>query len=242
MDMSLICGIATPDGEVIKITDSDNVVLWSASKLPSIYQQVEWIKAELDVKAYIDLGFAFDTKAKIYLTQEITSSMATYIFGAAEDSGKYRCMITSPSAGDYKCAGYGSNGDGYITTTTKLVSNSFNEIELNLEKGNGYIYNATNEEKSQVSTAQVSYTMAGKLYLFAQNYNGNTRFAGNNKCLSAFKYYDKNDELICDLVPCYRKSDGVIGMYDIVRKQFLTNVGTGNFIAGPEISVGGGNT
>lgn len=36
------------------------------------------------------------------------------------------------------------------------------------------------------------------------------------------------------LLPCKRLSDNVLGMYDVVRNEFLTNVGTGTFVAGTE--------
>lgn len=35
-----------------------------------------------------------------------------------------------------------------------------------------------------------------------------------------------------DLIPARRKSDGVLGMYDIIRNQFFTNAGTGTFLYG----------
>lgn len=35
------------------------------------------------------------------------------------------------------------------------------------------------------------------------------------------------------LIPCMRLSDNVLGMYDTVKNEFLTNVGTGEFVAGP---------
>ena len=35
------------------------------------------------------------------------------------------------------------------------------------------------------------------------------------------------------LLPCMRLSDNVLGMYDTVNNEFLTNVGTGTFTAGP---------
>lgn len=38
------------------------------------------------------------------------------------------------------------------------------------------------------------------------------------------------DTLIRDFVPCYRKSDGVVGFYETVENQFYTNAGTGSFI------------
>ena len=39
----------------------------------------------------------------------------------------------------------------------------------------------------------------------------------------AFKLYDVDDNLRCDLVPARRNSDGVLGLYDTVRDVFLTN-------------------
>lgn len=41
---------------------------------------------------------------------------------------------------------------------------------------------------------------------------------------------------IRDMYPCYRKSDNVIGMYDIVGKTFYTNAGSGTFYKGPNKS------
>ncbi len=50
-----------------------------------------------------------------------------------------------------------------------------------------------------------------------------------------FKWLDSNNELVQDLVPCYRKSDNEIGMYDLVSNTFYINAGTGTFIKGPDV-------
>ena len=42
--------------------------------------------------------------------------------------------------------------------------------------------------------------------------------------------------LVRNLIPCYRNSDNVVGLYDIVNNVFYTNDGTGDFIAGPVVS------
>lgn len=45
-----------------------------------------------------------------------------------------------------------------------------------------------------------------------------------------FKVYDKsNSEYVRDLVPCYRKADSVIWMYDLVNDVFYTNAWTWTF-------------
>lgn len=230
MDFSTIKSITIPEGNVVQIAVGSKV-LWRSSPLPSAYQQVEWIRNQVistSSGSYIDLGFAFDKAATIYLnfTSEIASSQP---FGAAENSGKYRCMISNGS----NLSAYGYNGTNYITTTIPGGAKDF-ELKYELKKGTLKVSNLLTGDVSNNLTGQVEYTMTRNLYLFAQNYNTAARIAGNQK-VKAFQYYDKNDTLICDLIPCYRKSDGVIGMYDVVRKIFLTNAGSGSFTKGADV-------
>lgn len=218
---------------------ADGVCIWKAitSRIPSEYQEVEYIKAADNVGAYINLGFAFDTKAKVYISQFIgtvsSSSHYGYLFGAAENSGTKRCMLTSPYLSNGGASVYGSTGSSFIAASVYIQQNAVNEFELILQKGKLSINNIS-LGKVYTMTQQGEYTMTSNLYLFAQNYNGSARF-GYNRTIKAFKYYDKTDTLICDLVPCYRKSDGVVGMYDVARKTFLTNAGSGTFTKGADV-------
>ena len=45
-----------------------------------------------------------------------------------------------------------------------------------------------------------------------------------------------NGSLSLDLIPAKRKSDSVVGMYDVVSNTFYTNNGTGTFGAGNNVS------
>ena len=94
------------------------------------------------------------------------------------------------------------------------------------------LINKTLNKEYKTSGSQKTYTMTNNLYLFAQNYNGSPRYGGERK-ISYFKYYDKNNNLICDLIPCVSLRYGAIGMYDKVRKIFLTNMGPDSFEMGP---------
>lgn len=64
------------------------------------------------------------------------------------------------------------------------------------------------------------------IYQNIQSNSGKMRFF-------SFVLYDNNEEVL-NLFPCYRKSDGKPGMYDIVNRRFYTNDGTGEFIVGPD--------
>ena len=202
-------------------------------RLPQEYQQVEWIHAEQDVGAYLNLGFSFDTAAKIKMGMYKINTVESYIFGVAEQNGTYRCMITAPYEST-KAYTYGSTGSAFAATCVDL-RNGYNDLECVIQPNSVSITNMTTGALSSYTGDDlISYKTTKDLLLFAQNYNGNIRHKGHRK-ITYFKYYDKNNSLICDLIPCYRKKDGVIGMYDAVNKRFLTNIGTGAFLKGVDI-------
>ena len=233
MDFSTIKSITIPEGKVSKILFNGNV-LWTGARLPREYQEVAYLTADNATSTYIDLGFTFDTKAKIYMEQWINSTSATtYPFGATESSGTIRCCLSAPYSGNATL--YGSTGSGYLSRAATIYGGR-NEYILTVEKGNLHIQNLTTGYNGAAQTSQGEYTMTSNLYLFAQNYNGSPRF-GNIRQIGYFKYYDKNNELICDLIPCFRKSDYKPGMYDCARKIFLTNVGTTEFTPGPVVNI-----
>jgi hypothetical protein len=163
------------------------------------------------------------------------STMPGYVFGAAEDDGKYRCMITAPLDGSTnEVYGYTSNGSTYTGVVVMGTKDHFNEIEYIINSDMASMSIRPNDNTSTKTATH--YTMSNNLYLLGQNYNGTARASGERQ-VHYFKYYDKTNTLICDLVPCYRKSDSVTGMYDIIRKRFLTNAGSGGFSKGLDVAL-----
>lgn len=59
------------------------------------------------------------------------------------------------------------------------------------------------------------------------------RYFFSGRCFRA--YVELNGSRVIDLIPCYRKSDGEIGMYDIVSGAFFANAGTGSFTKGADV-------
>ena len=240
MNFANVKSITIPEGPVAKILRGVEV-LWEKvpGRIPSEYQEVEWISGHSKTQtsgAYLDLGFSFDTAATIYITFEDAQNVSGYLFGAAESSGKYRCMITINDANImvYGCSGssYGSIGAPYPGFGKDI------QIKYKLKDKELSVKNLDTGETHKTSN-NVTFTMTNHLYLFAQNYNGNVRCGGtqiqNNTKLKLFQYYDKNGDLICDLIPCYRKSDGVVGAYDTARKIFLSSVGNYELDKGADV-------
>lgn len=78
------------------------------------------------------------------------------------------------------------------------------------------------------ASPDADYTYKSTLSLF-----GNPSLKASTESLFYGRiYYYKVPNRIC-LIPCRRKSDNVIGMFDIVSGRFCQNTGTGEFSAGP---------
>lgn len=71
-------------------------------------------------------------------------------------------------------------------------------------------------------------------YLLAQQENNNWVWFLSAKLYSVKLY--KNNQLVRDFVPCYRKSDTEIWMYDIVNDTFYTNSWTWTFTKGSDVN------
>ena len=69
------------------------------------------------------------------------------------------------------------------------------------------------------------------LYLFGRNTAGTT--ALSETVFYGFKFYNGNT-ILHNFIPVKRKSDDVPGLFDTISREFYTNAGTGDFIAGPE--------
>ncbi len=72
-----------------------------------------------------------------------------------------------------------------------------------------------------------------EIYLFAQKSSASTPQKLSYKCYS-FEITE-NEKLVLKFIPCYRKADGVIGMFDVVSRNFFVNSGTGTFLKGEDV-------
>ena len=87
--------------------------------------------------------------------------------------------------------------------------------------------------KASYSFAESEFTTNANCCLFASMLNETTLRPFAGKIYNA-KIYN-GDSLVRDFVPCYRKEDNVIGMYDLISNTFYTNSGTGDFEKGQDV-------
>ena len=192
--------------------------------LPSEYTQVEYIESNGNTTTHINTGFKPNNNTKIEVVASITetSSSGKFIFGT-RNSARTDIFCGLIWTSNHPAAGYGSSGlyqENNITTTEDTI------FKITLDK-NLFYYNDTLIKTFDTYT----FTSENNLFLFSANTAGSTdsqRFKGK---MYSCKIYD-NDILIRDYIPCYRNSDNVIGLYDLINYQFYSNNGGGAFSKG----------
>ena len=198
--------------------------------LPNEYQEVEYIESTgtqfIDTGVIANQNTGFDI---VFLTKNSISYTTTgdtvgfgAIMGARIYSSNNELQLTTYNENNLNFQGVlrfdNKNHNAGITVNTKMhitLKNQFytNNIDVS--------YPLESEFNSQNS-----------LVLFALNENG-AKVQNGLVQIYNLKLYD-GDILVRDYVPCYRKADNVIGMYDLVNNVFYTNGGTGEFIKGAD--------
>lgn len=209
-------------------------------KLPNEYQEVEYI--ESTGTQYIDTGVAPTNKTNIKLDIDFISG----------ESDKWIPLIAERT----KISTY----SGWTAMFGIWINSSTKEIALNYvtedtgaitgTNGDGrHIYSNTENkfylDNTLIKTLSTSsFTSALNLYIFALNelIVGSTNIETRNCTAKLYelKIYD-DSTLIRDFVPCYRKSDNEVGLYDLVNNQFYTNTGTGVFLMGEAVGTADAN-
>lgn len=193
------------------------------SGLPIEYEQVEFI--ESTGTQFIDTGLKLTSEYSVELDYQITnaSQKRAGIFGSVgtNTNGRYGSLL-SPSNSQLE-HGYGATNTYYQTGIPDL-----NRHLLKQEKNKLYV------------DGELIYTFPTSTFSATSNaYLCNFNFTNYNPAKARYfgaKFWD-GDELIRNFIPCYRKADGVAGLYDTVTKAFFTNKGTGNFVYPTDIEV-----
>lgn len=119
------------------------------------------------------------------------------------------------------------NYGGYDSGNSSTQSISRN-ARFNLKNSGSKFY--LNGNMFARSTTQVTKGTT-PIYIFTIGYGSGVENRHVLIKLYSFKIYEEN-VLVRNMVPCYRKSDNVIGLYDVINGKFYTNSGTGEFIKG----------
>ena len=195
----------------------------SKQVLPDGYTQLEYL--ESTGTQYINLGFGFqgsdDTEIDFQMTQAPTS--AEGIFGDRDTSSARGYMLYAEARTDGFVFLHNNN---YITN----LNNDWYDRHVFKKVGSKIYFDGVVNSQ----TVSASFTQTQHAFLFAWHTEGNQPNRSKTKIFSFT--VTRSGSKYCELIPAKRDSDGVLGMYDIVRNKFLTNSGSGSFVAGPSVA------
>lgn len=189
--------------------------------LPSEYQAVEYIEGtgtqyfEID---YIATGNTV-SQGKYQITNIQSGKM---LFGCRQSSSQNFYGFNWGGGLPYKY--YNAYVSGVLTNV------NIDEGVHKFKKDKGYLY------RDDILINSISYkefTTPYKMIVFGCKTAGVVGLQPEARIFN-LQFYD-SDILKIDLIPCYRKSDGEIGMYDLVNSVFYTNDGTGTFLKGNNV-------
>ena len=184
----------------------------SLSRLPSAYQEVEYIGSSGTQYINTGVGTLLRCVCDIKFADNNTRTLMGYLdFGSA---GSY----VDKQADKY----YGLGGG----VSSNILATERHEIEIDKTSGAKIklTIRSTSIERNVNYLPQANFALLGGV----QGYEGGST-------LYSCKIYDVSDVLVRDFVPCYRKADSVIGLYDLVNDVFYTNAGTGVFTKGANV-------
>lgn len=184
-------------------------------KLPREYQEVEWIQSA--GTEWIDTGVKGNQDTRLVADYQLTSlAQPKRFFGCRDNNMFYIAYETN------LFFGY----DIHIIQST--ANTDLNRHIIDFNQNNVYV-----DDVNVYTFIKTSFTTTENLALCSAYYNGTY----NNGTLAKhynYKIY-QGSTLVRNFVPCYRKSDSVIGLYDLVSGTFFTNSGTGTFTKGPDV-------
>lgn len=225
----------TPDDgyTLAKVTANINVAGSSEPDPHEPYQRVEYIESATEgTYPYILTDFYADNESGLEVIASFPTLVDRIPMGSRENSDATRFYCVYPLSANSIYYGFNTG----TTISCKLVANTIYRLQtnfLNSRLVNVYTADGTRKGGGSISgTLNPSHTVPVSIF----GYHSAASAVVTSK--REFKLYSarcsKGHEVVREYIPCYRKSDGVVGLYEKCTGQFLT-AETGAFAKGADI-------
>ena len=193
-------------------------------KLPTTYTELPYLVATDASKAWIDLGIPYQNGCRA--EYKITLKGAANIFGVFYTTQRCRGYINTNEA--VFNVGTEASNSAY-PTINKLATDTVYTITCQANPNATITVNGKNSTIN-IDTQYLTWDSSPhNMYLFAIHRTETNARAQGTRVIHYFKYWDVNGNLLLDLITVERKSDGILGMFNKVNGQFLTNIADGTF-------------
>lgn len=248
-------GAATPTQEkTVEITENGTIEVvpdegYALSKVTAVvnvegsavvdpreqYQRVEYIESATEgTYPYIITDFYADNEAGMEIIASFPILQDRIPMGSRQNSDATRFYCVYPMSANSIYYGFNTGSSVScqlkVDTIYRCQTNFLNSRLVN-------VYDEDGIRKGGTSLSATLVAQSAPVSIFGYN-RADTGAVSSKR---EYKLYSarcsRGHEVVREYIPCYRKSDGVVGLYEKFTGQFLTNADTEGsaFAAGPDI-------
>lgn len=206
----------------------------AAPRLPTEYQEVEYIENEST--AFINTGYTFTShnaryKGALYKSSKPNSEQ--FVVGSSVGvSTRTELGLSSTNGRIFAFSSTSAGTNGYANLYGNKVY--FDAVfQTGSPRKMLTISTDGSNETMETATGANASIVGSICSIFSSNLTGSSlTYKGR---IYFLEVYD-NNVLACSFVPCYRKEDGKVGMYDTVRNAFYYSPDSSNFTKGADVN------
>lgn len=196
------------------------------------YQSVEYIEsAEEETYPYIITDFIADNSSGVEVIASFPILQDRIPMGSRENSDATRFYCVYPMSANSIYYGFNTGS----TISCQLKVNTIYRLQTNFL--NSRLVNVYDKEGVRKGGTSISGTLTQQS-VPVSIFGYHSASSGTVTSKREFKLYSarcsKGHEVVREYIPCYRKSDGVVGLYEKFTGQFLTSE-TGAFAKGADV-------
>lgn len=184
------------------------------------YQRVEYIEsAEEGTYPYIITDFYANNDSGVEVIASFEVMQDRIPMGSRQDSGttRFYCAYPLSTSSCY----YGFNIGSSISCSTKV--NTIYRLQTNfMNSRQAIIYEANGSRKAFATFTQTLGEHTVPVSIFGYNSASSGTVSSKREYRLYSARLSQGFEVVREYVPCYRKSDGVVGVYEKFTGQFLT--------------------
>lgn len=214
--------------------------------IPPEYQQVEWIQSDgnqaINTKISAKVGYRIETDVAfmgiwpndIDFVQGGIKDFEDVFIGAESNLNSYMTFAVTHSK---YCANSWLVGGGNGSTAFQCVGiNQGQRYNFYTEYlPTSYMFKMDGNvlfHKTGNNTVSTNFNTNLPLHIFSNNYLNRPAYTNQSIARTWGVKIWEYDTPVRDFVPCYRKSDGAIGLWDLITCEFYPNIGRGSFTKG----------
>ena len=215
---------------------SAEFIIAPQAKLPQGFKRLFYLETTGTVH-YVDTDIHPTANTRITALAQTTVNATAHIVGIIDNvsgtSGKRFHLTVKYSAGFYMTGGVGTSESQNISSSSPLkLDAGWNKLTMDAANKTLSVNDGTTYTLGTSGTLPTEST----LRIFGRMSNSSEHNVGNPVRIADVVVYESGEKTH-EFIPCRRESDGVLGLYDVVDRQFLVNSGSaeGGFLAGPEL-------